>query len=134
MRVLLIEDDPTTAKAIELMLGAEGFNVYTTDLGEEGLDHPGGDSRHATGLVLPAVLQGSGGIEAVTLASLPLGMDRAHGMTPVILQDADGTVVFESTDPAEKSEPTDAKDQAEARLSAERCECSERQEVVTGQP
>ena len=38
MRVLLIEDDPTTAKAIELMLGAEGFNVYTTDLGEEGLD------------------------------------------------------------------------------------------------
>ena len=38
MRVLLIEDDPTTAKSIELMLGAEGFNVYTTDLGEEGLD------------------------------------------------------------------------------------------------
>ena len=35
---LLIEDEPTTAKAIELMLGAEGFNVYTTDLGEEGLD------------------------------------------------------------------------------------------------
>ena len=38
MRVLLIEDEPTTAKAIELMLGSEGFNVYTTDLGEEGLD------------------------------------------------------------------------------------------------
>ena len=38
MRVLLIEDDPTTAKSIELMLGTEGFNVYTTDLGEEGLD------------------------------------------------------------------------------------------------
>src|SRR5437870_8850364 len=38
MRVLLIEDEPTTAKSIELMLGAEGFNVYTTDLGEEGLD------------------------------------------------------------------------------------------------
>jgi two-component system cell cycle response regulator CtrA len=38
MRVLLIEDEPTTAKAIELMLGTEGFNVYTTDLGEEGLD------------------------------------------------------------------------------------------------
>lgn len=36
MRVLLIEDEPTTAKAIELMLGSEGFNVYTTDLGEEG--------------------------------------------------------------------------------------------------
>ncbi len=38
MRVLLIEDEPSTAKAIELMLAAEGFNTYTTDLGEEGLD------------------------------------------------------------------------------------------------
>ena len=38
MRVLLIEDEPTTAKSIELMLGTEGFNVYTTDLGEEALD------------------------------------------------------------------------------------------------
>ena len=38
MRVLLIEDEPTTAKSIELMLNGEGFNVYTTDLGEEGLD------------------------------------------------------------------------------------------------
>src|ERR1700740_1387814 len=38
MRVLLIEDEPTTAKAIELMLTGEGFNIYTTDLGEEGLD------------------------------------------------------------------------------------------------
>src|ERR1700716_3894679 len=36
MRVLLIEDEPTTA--IELMLTTEGFNVYSTDLGEEGLD------------------------------------------------------------------------------------------------
>ena len=38
MRVLLIEDEPTTAKSIELMLTTEGFNVYTTDLGEEGFD------------------------------------------------------------------------------------------------
>ena len=38
MRVLLIEDEPTTAKAIDLMLTTEGFNVYRTDLGEEGLD------------------------------------------------------------------------------------------------
>ena len=38
MRVLLIEDEPTTAKAIELMLTTEGFNVYSTDLGEEGID------------------------------------------------------------------------------------------------
>ena len=38
MRVLLIEDDPTTAKSIEMMLLSEGFNVYSTDMGEEGLD------------------------------------------------------------------------------------------------
>ena len=38
MRVLLIEDEPTTARAIELMLTAEGLTVYSTDLGEEGLD------------------------------------------------------------------------------------------------
>jgi two-component system cell cycle response regulator CtrA len=38
MRVLLIEDDGATAEAIELMLKSESFNVYTTDLGEEGVD------------------------------------------------------------------------------------------------
>ena len=32
MRVLLIEDDPSTARSIELMLKSESFNVYTTDL------------------------------------------------------------------------------------------------------
>ncbi|MCK5424043.1 MAG: response regulator transcription factor [Emcibacter sp.] len=37
MRVLLIEDDPSTSKSIELMLTAEGFNIYCTDLGEEGI-------------------------------------------------------------------------------------------------
>jgi len=34
----LIEDDSLVAKSIELMLQAEGVNVYTTDLGAEGLD------------------------------------------------------------------------------------------------
>jgi two-component system cell cycle response regulator CtrA len=38
MRVLLIEDDSATAQSIELMLKSENFNVYTTDLGEEGVD------------------------------------------------------------------------------------------------
>src|SRR5436190_15682009 len=38
MRILLIEDDSTTAQVIELMLKTERFNVYTTDLGEEGID------------------------------------------------------------------------------------------------
>ncbi len=38
MRVLLIEDDTHTAQSIELMLKSESFNIYTTDLGEEGID------------------------------------------------------------------------------------------------
>ncbi len=38
MRVLLIEDDAAMAGSIELMLKSENFNVYTTDLGEEGID------------------------------------------------------------------------------------------------
>src|SRR3546814_11378002 len=38
MRVLLIEDDAAMAKSIEMMLGQEGFNVYRTEYGEEGLD------------------------------------------------------------------------------------------------
>ncbi|MEQ8256132.1 MAG: response regulator transcription factor, partial [Roseovarius confluentis] len=38
MRVLLIEDDPNTSKSIELMLTHANLNVYTTDLGEEGID------------------------------------------------------------------------------------------------
>lgn len=38
MRVLLIEDDSGTAQSLNLMLKTEGLTVYTTDLGEEGVD------------------------------------------------------------------------------------------------
>ena len=38
MRVLLIEDDQSTAKSIELMLKAEGYVVDMTDMGEDGLE------------------------------------------------------------------------------------------------
>jgi two-component system, cell cycle response regulator CtrA len=38
MRVLLIEDDGATAQSIELMLKSENFNVYATDLGEDGAE------------------------------------------------------------------------------------------------
>ena len=38
MRILLVEDDPTTSKSIELMLQNANLNVYATDLGEEGID------------------------------------------------------------------------------------------------
>ena len=38
MRLLLIEDDPATSRSIEMMLTKADLRVYTTDLGEEGID------------------------------------------------------------------------------------------------
>ncbi len=38
MRILLVEDDPTTARSIELMLTHANFNVYCTDMGEEAVE------------------------------------------------------------------------------------------------
>ncbi len=38
MRVLLIEDDASTAKSIELMLKSEGYIIDSTDLGEDGIE------------------------------------------------------------------------------------------------
>ena len=38
MRVLMIEPDSATSQSLELMLKSEDFNVYTTGLGEEGVD------------------------------------------------------------------------------------------------
>ena len=37
MRVLLVEDDPVTAKTIALTLSAENLSCDTTDLGEDGV-------------------------------------------------------------------------------------------------
>lgn len=38
MRILLVEDDPSTARSIELMLSNASFSVFLTDMGEEGID------------------------------------------------------------------------------------------------
>jgi two-component system cell cycle response regulator CtrA len=38
MRILQVKDDSAVAQSVELMLKSESFNVYTTDLGEEGVD------------------------------------------------------------------------------------------------
>ncbi|MDP0927319.1 response regulator transcription factor [Paracoccus onubensis] len=38
MRILLIEDDPIMARAIELMLTSSNYNVFITEQGEEGID------------------------------------------------------------------------------------------------
>ncbi|TVS04851.1 MAG: DNA-binding response regulator [Rhodobacteraceae bacterium] len=38
MRVLLVEDDSTTSRSIELMLTHSNFNVYCTDMGEDAIE------------------------------------------------------------------------------------------------
>ncbi|MEM0976707.1 MAG: response regulator transcription factor [Pseudomonadota bacterium] len=38
MRILLIEDDPTTRKSIDMMLSNASFNIFATDLGEDGIE------------------------------------------------------------------------------------------------
>ena len=38
MRILLVEDDPSTAKSIEMMLKSEGYVVDLADMGEDGLE------------------------------------------------------------------------------------------------
>ena len=38
MRVISVEDDPNTAKIIEMMLTHANLNVYCTDMGGEGID------------------------------------------------------------------------------------------------
>ena len=38
MRILLVEDDPSTAQAITTMLKKEDWVIDSTDMGEDGLD------------------------------------------------------------------------------------------------
>ena len=38
MRILLVEDDTSTSRSIELMLTHANLNVYCTDMGEDGID------------------------------------------------------------------------------------------------
>jgi two-component system, cell cycle response regulator CtrA len=41
MHILLVEDNPVTAKSIELKLTAEGHNVFLTDMGEDAIELAG---------------------------------------------------------------------------------------------
>ena len=84
MRVLLIEDEPTTAKAIELMLTTEGFNVYSTDLGEEGLDL--GKLYDYDIILLDRMMPGLDGIGLLQR----IKADHRFAHIPVIMQTAAG--------------------------------------------
>ncbi|HVV72847.1 MAG TPA: response regulator, partial [Verrucomicrobiae bacterium] len=83
-RILLIEDDPSTASALEKVLQAEGYRVALNERGDQGLtqaQEPGFDLV-ITDLKLP----GLSGLELVrqlhTLRPrLPVILMTAHGTT-----------------------------------------------------
>src|SRR6266705_6760565 len=97
MRVLLIEDDSAMARSIELMLRSEGFNVYTTDLGEEGIDL--GKLYDYDIIVLDLQLPVMSGFEVLKTLRL------AKVQTPVLI--LSGNAIVEATDKAAGLGPDD---------------------------
>ena len=77
MRVLLIEDDRSTARSVELMLKAEKFNVEIAAEGEEGLELA--QAYDYDVILLDLNLQDISGMEVLR------SLRRAGGKTPVIM-------------------------------------------------
>jgi two-component system cell cycle response regulator CtrA len=84
MRVLLIEDDSAAAHSIELMLKSDGFNIYTTDLGEEGVDL--GKLYDYDAIVLDLRLPDMSGFEVLRMLRL------AKVRTPVLILSGNAVV------------------------------------------
>jgi two-component system cell cycle response regulator CtrA len=84
MRVLLIEDDLSVTKSLELSLRSQGFNIYSTDLGEEGVNI----AKHYEQdiILLDLSLPDMSGIEVLR------GLRAAKVATPVMILSAAGEV------------------------------------------
>jgi two-component system cell cycle response regulator CtrA len=77
MRVLLIEDERAAARSVELLLKAEGFNVETTGLGEEGLELA--RSYDYDAVLLDLHLPDMSGMDVLR------GLRRAKVKTPIVI-------------------------------------------------
>jgi two-component system, cell cycle response regulator CtrA len=86
MRVLLIEDDRSAARAVELMLAAEKFKVEVTALGEEGLELA--QTYDYDAILLDLTLQDMSGLDVLR------DLRRAKVKTPVIVLTGAGDVAM----------------------------------------
>jgi two-component system cell cycle response regulator CtrA len=77
MRVLLIEDERTTARSVELLLKTDGFNVETTGLGEDGAELARGYDYDA--VLLDLSLPDISGMEVLRI------LRRGKISTPIII-------------------------------------------------
>jgi len=77
MRVLLVEDDPTTQQSIKMMLESTGMVVDATDLGEDGLEI--GKLYDYDIIVLDLMLPDMDGMEVLR------GLRAAKVATPVLI-------------------------------------------------
>lgn len=80
MRVLLVEDDVTTKRSVEMMLDSLGYDYDSAELGEDGLDMA---MRHAYDLILlDIMLPGMDGYDVIQR----LRANRVD--TPILVQSA----------------------------------------------
>ncbi|MBS0360504.1 MAG: response regulator transcription factor [Proteobacteria bacterium] len=77
MRVLLIEDDRSTARSVQLLLSAEKFNVEIASEGEEGLELA--QAYDYDVILLDVNLQDMSGMDVLR------ALRRAGGKTPVVM-------------------------------------------------
>ena len=84
MRILLIDDEPATARGIKLALGPEDFDVHTAELGEQGIDL--GKRNDYDAIILDLQLPDMNGLDVLRT------LRAAKVNTPVLMLSGDATV------------------------------------------
>lgn len=130
-KILLIEDDASTAAALQKVLRAEGYDVAICGRGDQGLE----EARHQSHdvVVTDLRLPGLGGLELVAQLHAakpkqPIILMTAHGTTETAIEATKLGACHYLLKPFEADELLDlvAKAVASSRLMSERVEMGER--------